>query len=162
MNIFFFSLVHEDLIRYVNVNDSIPRNPDFIIVMWQLHVGKTWHLFDRCKGHGSGCTTALGEVHRYFEPCVLSNTALPVLWQHPEPAQIISGSYTKSVPAAKIKAQSASNTSTHRSMPICWLFSFSYLQLWGASTREAEKFLDTRGCVVRSRSFLIPVCTLQT
>ena len=148
MNIHFISLVHVDLIKYIHVNGSIPRNPYFIIIMQQLHVRKTWDLFDRSKGHGSGCTTALSGVHCYFELCVLSNAALPVLWQFPEPAQLISDSSTKLVPASKIKAQSASNTSTLWSMStISWFLSFPFfIAVKSLHTRSREVFGYTRVC----------------
>mgnify|MGYP001799878469 CR=1 FL=1 len=44
-------------------------------------------------------------------PCVLLNTAhLPVQWQYSKPAQINSGTDSKTVPASKIKGQCAGNT----------------------------------------------------
>ena len=68
-------------------------------------------LFTRSKGHGSGCTTALSGMHRYLYCVYWSNTArLLVQWQHTKPAQLNSGTDTKTVPASKTKGKCAGNT----------------------------------------------------
>ena len=68
-------------------------------------------LFNRSKGHGGDFTTALNGMHRYLLILVLSNTAhLPVQGQYTKPAQINSGTDTKTVQASMIEGQCAGDT----------------------------------------------------
>ena len=61
-------------------------------------------LFNRSKGHGSGCTTAPQRNAPLSLLRVLSNTA-----HHTKPAQLYGGTDTK-MPASKTKGKCAGNT----------------------------------------------------
>ena len=57
-------------------------------------------LFDRSKGHGSGCSVAVLSL-----PCVLSNTVhLLVQWQHTKPAQLNGKRIPRQCPHPRPKA----------------------------------------------------------
>ena len=72
-----------------NGTPSEARRPRLVIVYILL--------FNRSKGHGSGCTTALIGMHRYPYRVLFNTAHLPVQWHHTKSAQLNGGTNSKTV-----------------------------------------------------------------